>query len=691
MQLEARARSTTMGAVLRSVAALGVALVVGGALQAGCGEAESSPARSVTPDAGPPDGAADGSTSCEPGTLREGDGRCVAAGIEPEECAPGFVADGLRGCAAVLPATGCGAGQLAVPGDTVCRDVASCGAAPWGDGSFDAGAQYVDGAYAGGDSDGTSARPWTTVQAGVDAAAVGGQVVVAAGDYAEDVAVADKAVRVVGRCPSLVALTGTGTAPATLRLESGADASVVSGLAVTGAAVGVRVFGAGDVRLERVWIHDTGNRGVDAQVGTGAGALVIVDSLVEAARDVGVIGFASEVQIERSVVRGTRPAAATGIGGRGVVLRRSTGGVETSVIEGNRDLGFFASGSTATLTASVVRDTKPESDGTSGRGVVVQNDGQSGEPSDVTITGCVVVNNQDIGVLVQSSRAVVDTTVVADTLAPDPSQLGAGFHGQDVAVGTSPARLDVKRSVSRGNRFAAMSWFGVDGSMERTLCSDTLPAADGQYGRGVLVAYDAELSKAASVTLRASVIERSVEVGAFVQGSTLVVEDSVVRATAARPDGEIGRGIAAQAELGPDLPAELTVTHSRVEDSHEVGIHVDASSATLHDVTVIATHPRAADGLFGDGIEVSSFHPTPRARAEIVGCRVEASARSGLSCFSSDLVVEATTLRCNPIDIAAQTLDEPYALEDRGGNRCGCESDDPCQVDTAGIEPPASL
>jgi hypothetical protein len=48
-----------------------------------------------------------------------------------------------------------------------------------------------------------------------------------------------------------------------------------------------------------------------------------------------------------------------------------------------------------------------------------------------------------------------------------------------------------------------------------------------------------------------------------------------------------------------------------------------------------------------------------------------------------------TTSACNALDLDGES---PGALKadfrDRGGNRCGCQSDRPCQVLSSGLVPP---
>src|SRR5688500_3319756 len=105
---------------------------LGFAALAGCGDAPVAP---------PPPGCAagewphdDGSCvaaglppdlPCPPGSWEpEPGGGCVPAGVPPGGCEPGFEHDGDGGCTPVLPAGDCPSGQMALPGETRCREVA---------------------------------------------------------------------------------------------------------------------------------------------------------------------------------------------------------------------------------------------------------------------------------------------------------------------------------------------------------------------------------------------------------------------------------------------------------------------------------------------------------------------------------------------------------------------------------------
>lgn len=175
-------------------------------LVAGCSSADGPPDIGL-PDAGPPDAgpqpcaagelARDDGTCqpaglppemrCPPGELPLDNGTCQKAGVPPSDCAAGFLPDGKDGCEPILPPNPCAVGEMAIPGDTECHEVAPCGSDTWGDIPVEANTQFVDQAYSGGNSNGTQADPWITIQEAVDAAAPGAIVAVAAGSYEQDV------------------------------------------------------------------------------------------------------------------------------------------------------------------------------------------------------------------------------------------------------------------------------------------------------------------------------------------------------------------------------------------------------------------------------------------------------------------------------------------------------------------------
>src|SRR5262249_30401199 len=114
-----------------------------------------------------------------------------------------------------------------------CHEVMPCGSGTWGDIPVEASTQFVDNTYAGGDSDGTMAKPWTTINDAIAQAESGAIVAVAAGTYPEDVLINSKPVRLWGLCPAMVEIAGAGPDGATLLVyKSASSGTEVHGIAV---------------------------------------------------------------------------------------------------------------------------------------------------------------------------------------------------------------------------------------------------------------------------------------------------------------------------------------------------------------------------------------------------------------------------------------------------------------------------
>ncbi|HZO17281.1 MAG TPA: integrase core domain-containing protein [Polyangiaceae bacterium] len=306
---------------------------------------------------------------CPAGTLAVGDGSCQPAGVPPELCAEGFVHDGDAGCEPVLPPAPCDKGQMAIAGESACHPVMACGSGTWGDIPIDQATVHVDNTYAGGDSDGSLLRPWTSITSAVAAAPPGALIAIAAGSYVEDVDV-DKPVRLWGVCPAEVELAGTADGSAALSFRPCSSGSEVRGLAITGVQLGVLVAGSADIVLEQLWIHDTLSRTVNVQSTADLTSVTLRSSLIEENHDIGVIVFGSEATLEGVVVRDTLPRARDQEAGRGIVSAisdsgsRSTAHIKSSLVQRNHDLGVFVAASDATLEGLIVRGTLPRaSDG----------------------------------------------------------------------------------------------------------------------------------------------------------------------------------------------------------------------------------------------------------------------------------------------------------------------------------------
>ena len=587
----------------------------------GCGGNETSP--TPPPGSGGP---------CPPGELALEDGSCLVAGVPPDACAEGFVADGLGGCTAVLPADLCGPGLMALPGETTCRPIADCGSGQWGNLPVDGQTQYVDGAYQGS-SDGTAERPWSTIQNAIDAAPPGGMVAVAAGQYVEGVRIEEKPVALWGRCPELVQLSYLEDSSA-LRIDGTAvSGSSVHQLAVAGLGYGVSIRGTEDVVLERLWIHHS-ERSALALVGTeGPITATLRSSLLATNGRSAVIadGPQTTLIIEQSVVR---EGVATGALQDGVGVTSQRGAhvsVTGSVIEHNQWVGIQGVGGHLDVVDSVIRFTHPLPSGEAGIGILVYYD--EGTSPALTVVGSELAGNTRAGIAVEGGTLEMDLTTVRDTA---PEGINQGFGS------------------------------GVE------LAED--------YGDGVL----------SSGAIRQSHIRGSEVMGVYVANSEVAIELTEIRDTTAGGLGyRAGRGL----QLQNDRPELLTssVHALALRHNQEVGIMVAGPVQVEITNTLIEDTP-AREEILGDGLVVV-WQPGGSAAATVQRCRIATSARAAIHTHGGTIALQDSSMECSPLYLNSQDAESVAGvLNDNGGNLCGCGTElGECQVTSTEIEPPQPL
>ena len=361
--------------------------------------------------------------------------RGCGAGIPPDRCGEGFTADGTMGCEPIMPADPCGPGQLAIVGETECRELSACGSGGWGDIPVEADTQYVDGFYAGGASDGSEQHPWTTINDGVAAAAAGAIVAIAEGSYTEDLLIDGRPVVLWGRCPSLVEISGSEAQLAAIEIHAGADGTEIHALAITGESGGVFLSGSQDVIVEAAWVHDTAGRGIALQDDLGAPSMRIVGSVVENATDIGLHLVGSQATIESSSLRDTRENTAYATGyGISVQSSDDTGATSTVVLrscvmERNHTASMLLVASEGTVEDCLFRDTEP-SELSTRDGVAIVAQAEDGVRSSLTVTQSVFSNNYSRGIALIGSDGTFEAVHVKDT----KPQLWDDGLGEGIAI-----------------------------------------------------------------------------------------------------------------------------------------------------------------------------------------------------------------------------------------------------------------
>lgn len=597
-------------------------LSTGPGLVAGCGAQGDSPAPATpcavdqgiaddgtcTTPGVPTDGCAPGFSpsdhgcraelpTCAAGTIAVlGEATCHPVG---PTCAEGFTADGDGGCAAVLPATACGPGELAVPGAKTCAPVDGCSDTP----ADEKGLWFVDPAAATG-GDGSKAKPFATVGAALAAATAGDRLFLADGAYPGPLVV-DKAVSVFGRCAAKAVVTGTASDQPVVQLGDGASLAHV---AVTGKGVaGVDL--SGKVTIEALWVHDVEGSGVRAL--GAAGDVVAKRLLVDAATAFGVEVVGGKVDLRESVVRNTRPR---GDGQRGIGLsveRPSFGGSVTTVtatlvvLEHNADNGILAHGSKVTVRRSVIRDTEPRADGTFGIGLYALAYSDSKAPAgDVLVEDSLLASNTYAGV--QSAGAVVtlDRVTVRDTRPQTDARKigGRGVIVMDHPVAKQPGVLTLRSSAVLRSREVGVLAASSTLTVEDSLVRDTKKGADELLG-GIAGVASTTAKAQATVTVRRSLVEANDMFGVYAHGTKLSLEGSTVRKTRATT-ADTGWGVHALFDATRRVPAELAVTGCVFEDNVQYAIFAADAPASV--TGTLVRHQRLGPADVGAGAAILS-------------------------------------------------------------------------------------
>ncbi len=559
------------------------------------------------------------SAKCPKGTIAEFSSGCVAVGIP--KCDPKFIeADGL-----CHPTNAkCPSGTFAVPQKgCVAIDGTGCGAGTWGDIPDGAGNVYVDASYAGGDGDGSKAKPVTTVAAAMALVQDGGRVAIAAGEYTEPVVV-DKAIELVGRCPSMVTIDGNDgdpQVPTVVLVVTGP--STLRGLRLSGDGVGVYVGSTAGVTLDGLHIDQTafvgigavtaptavtlrnsfisGTRGLQQQGGNAisvvdGATLSIVDSALFGNHIAGIAGGnGSSVVATDVLVENTLGQELDGNGGQGFIMSASsTLTLSASAIVASTYVGLEADASTVKASGVLVEGTRPDPTTHAFGGGVDASPG-----SNVTLDASVVAHNLAVGVFGHGAltRLHVSKSLVFDTRSQESDgAFGVGVIAQDDAI-VDVADTTIAKSRELGVDAANHAALGLS----RVLVEDTLGRDDdGTWGIG------AGVTGGAGLTLDAVAMSGARGAGLLNASGTATITGSLFTGIASgnftligapMPLTGVGDGVLTT------FGGATTFGASRAEDCFRAGILFDSSTGGVTASSSAKNHY----GLVLDGMPTPTY------------------------------------------------------------------------------------
>lgn len=571
-------------------------------------------------------------------------GGCTKPGVPADGCATGFVHDAKGGCVPTLPSAECPKGQLAIPGETACHEIAPCGAAPWGTIPAEADTIYVDAAYTGGASDGSRDKPFVAIAPAIAAAPIGKRpiVAIAAGTYAASVKVT-RPVRLHGRCPSMVEIRGDTTAA--LELTAAAE---VHGVALTGGSFGILAYDVEGVVIDATWIHDVAERGIDVEAPRRPANATVTNVLIEHAARAGIVALGAKITVERSVVRAT------------------------------------------------------DKIGTAGFGVLAQADPTKKAGAEIVLRRSLVQNSHEGGVAATGSRIEVEGSVVLDTHAPSATKPGPAVVAQVEPTSKLAGTLVVRTSLLSRAEGVAAAVIGSSLTLDRVTIRDVLSTSRKTFGVGV------EATKRARAAISDSLIERSRTAGINVVGSDVTIERTALRNILEQEsDGAFGVGLAIAADAARSEPASAILREVAIEHARTFGIMAHGAKLELSSIALRDIATQKSDARFGDGLTLSALETALGngesaipSEATLEYAFVKGAARASINVLGSSLALRTSRLSCGAFDLEVSRwfstfgggrVERDFTLDDRGDNVCGCERTAPCRAQTNSLEPAAPL
>jgi hypothetical protein len=260
-----------------------------------------------------------------------------------------------------------------------------------------------------------------------------------------------------------------------------------------------------------------------------------------------------------------------------------------SLVAENRNAGLLLASTPAVVERTVIRDTRHQtSDKQNGAGI--EASARKGAASTLTLRDSTIYRNEAGGVAVTGSKATLERVVILETKQEVSGIRGFGLHAEGESA--AGAEVTLRDCVLDGNREAGLNLRGSDATLERVVVRDTRSMAKDRT-RGVGIQASRYLGRTATLTLREGLVTGNRLVGVDLKSSSGTIERSVIERTAPQEqDGAYGLGIQAITESASStLESRLTLRDSLVARNHGVGVSVVGSEATIERSAVRDTAP----------------------------------------------------------------------------------------------------
>lgn len=434
---------------------------------------------------------------------------------------------------------------------------------------------------------------------------------------------------------------------------------------------------------------------VDATTAGGDGSIdkpfATIQAALDAARDGATIAIAAgkypeALKIRKRVIVQGACAASVELAGAGEFTS-----VDVTATAELRDVAVSGSGFGIVVTNAkdVILDRVHVHDTKSG-GVYVANGGPG---ASATLRASLVERATGAGATAGSGTLTIERSLIRDTRADTRRDWGYGVRAERFGPPDKPggpASVTVRASVLERNTTGGALAQGSALIIEASVVRDTaVRPKDNLAGEGVIGLY---FQSAAEVSILQSWIARAHTAGVAMYGGKLSIDRTTIEDIGTNGVGALGMGVLARPDIAALGTTELNLGASRIANVRHVGVLIQGATATL---TSTIVRDVAANGPFGDGLGIVG-HPKGStivdASVTATDILVARAARAGITVGGATLVLEGARLACNAIDLdveplVARDLPHPFSLEDRGGNECGCETRAKCAAQTENLEP----